>query len=311
MTGMPVLAVDVGASKLAAGLVEPDGTLRAWGQVPTPAGVGADAEVLWRALAGLLAAVLARAGGPLSGAGVGCAGPMSWPAGVLDPVNIPGWRGFPLRARLADHLGVAVRVHNDAVCFAVGEHWLGAGQGVDHVLGMVVSTGIGGGLILGGRLVDGSSGNAGHIGHTIVQPDGPACPCGSRGCLEAVAAGPAIVGYAVSAGWSGRRSAQVLAEAARAGVPAAVAAYRRAGELVGRGVASAVALTDVELVVIGGGVAQAGAVLFDPVVASYRRHARVRHARRTRIVPATLGPAAGLVGAAALVLRGDRYWSAG
>ncbi|HSV66381.1 MAG TPA: ROK family protein [Mycobacteriales bacterium] len=304
---MTVLAVDIGGTKLAAGIIEADGAPRDCRQVPTP--VGGDAETVWAALAGLLDAVLPAAGAPVTGAGVGCGGPMTWPDGVVDPLNIPGWRGFPLRARLAGRFGLEVRLHNDAVCAAVGEHWRGAGRGIDDLLGMVVSTGVGGGLILGGRLVDGASGNAGHIGHLVVEPDGPVCGCGGRGCLEAVARGPAIVDWAVSRGWAGARSARMLAEAARAGDPVAVGAFQRAGELVGLGVAGAVALTDVRLVVIGGGVAQAGEVFFGPVRTSYRRHARVAHARRTEIVPAALGTRAGLVGAAALVLCGHRYWS--
>nr|BFE83625.1 hypothetical protein GCM10020093_062260 [Planobispora longispora] len=121
---------------------------------------------------------------------------------------MPGWRAFPLRDRLAGRFpGVPVRIHNDAVCVAAAEHWRGAGRGSSNMLGMVVSTGVGGGLILGGRLIDGGSGNAGHIGHVVVDPDGPACECGGRGCLEAVARGPGLAAWAVGQGGSraGRR----------------------------------------------------------------------------------------------------------
>ncbi|MEV1167181.1 ROK family protein [Nonomuraea sp. NPDC049784] len=141
--------------------------------------------------------------GGVEGVGVGCGGPMTWPDGEVSPLNIPGWRGFPLRARLAARFpGMPVRLHNDAVCLAVAEHWKGAGRGAADMLGMVVSTGVGGGLILNGRLVNGRTGNAGHIGHVIVEPDGgPRCGCGGHGCLEAVARGPALTAWALDQGW--------------------------------------------------------------------------------------------------------------
>ncbi|MGH3240974.1 MAG: ROK family protein, partial [Spirillospora sp.] len=174
-----VLAVDVGGTKLAAALVEPGGRIAAYDRVATPnpaapdAG-GLDAEGLWRTLESLLVKLVAGAGDPvLAGVGVGCGGPMIWPMAEVSPLNIPAWRDFPLRARLRSRYpGLPVRIHNDAICVAVGEHWRGAGRGRDNVLGMVVSTGVGGGLILGGRLINGGSGNAGHIGHVVVDPDG-------------------------------------------------------------------------------------------------------------------------------------------
>jgi glucokinase len=313
---MSVLAVDIGGTKLAAGVVDPDGTLRRERRVPTPP--GGTAEQLWQALAGLVDDVLAE-GEPITGVGVGSAGPMRWPVGEVSPLNIPGWRDFPVRARLARHLGLPVRLHNDAVCTAIGEHWRGAGQGHDHMIGMVVSTGVGGGLILDGELVDGASGNAGHIGHIVVEPDGPLCGCGGYGCLEAVARGPALVEWAVARGWTGtptqggtgrELTAKALAESALAGDPTAQAAFDRCGSLVGLGIASAANLVDVDLVVIGGGVAQSGDLLFTPLRAAFARYGRVLHSRNTRIVPAVLGGNAGLMGAAALVLAGNRYWSA-
>jgi glucokinase len=146
----PALAVDIGGTKLAAGLVEPAGRVLTWAQVPTP--VGLDAEQLWRTFDALLTEVLENAGvtpAELAGCGCGCGGPMEWPAGVVSPLNIPAWREFPLRDRLTERLGgIEVRVHNDAICLVAGEHWRGAGRGRDNVLGMVVSTGVGGGLIL-------------------------------------------------------------------------------------------------------------------------------------------------------------------
>ncbi|MFG2076625.1 ROK family protein [Nonomuraea maritima] len=192
-----ILAVDVGGTKMAAGLVADDGTVVTSRRVATPQ--GADAETLWRTLTGLIDLLP----GPVDGVGVGCGGPMTWPDGEVSPLNMPGWRGFPLRDRLAARFpGLPVRVHNDAVCLALAEHWKGAGQGTADMLGMVVSTGVGGGLILGGRLVNGPTGNAGHIGHVVVEPyGGPRCACGAHGCLEAIARGPALATWALAEGW--------------------------------------------------------------------------------------------------------------
>ncbi|RFU37979.1 ROK family protein, partial [Actinomadura logoneensis] len=201
----PVLAIDIGGTKLAAAVVEPGGRIAVYDRVPTPNAPATDAEGLWRTLAAMLEKLLAEAGEPeLAGVGVGCGGPMTWPDAHVSPLNIPAWRGFPLRDRLREtYPGLPVRVHNDAICLAIGEHWRGAGRGRANMLGMVVSTGVGGGLILDDRLIDGASGNAGHIGHIIVDPDGPPCGCGGHGCLEAVARGPGLVAWAREQGWPG------------------------------------------------------------------------------------------------------------
>ncbi|GAA2080910.1 ROK family protein [Actinomadura alba] len=311
----PVLAIDIGGTKLAVGLVEPGGRIAAYDRVETPNEPDLDAEVLWRTLEALLDKVLADSGAPsIAGVGVGCGGPMTWPAGEVSPLNIPAWRDFPLRDRLrARHPGLPVRVHNDAVCVAVAEHWRGAGRGRGNMLGMVVSTGVGGGLILGGRLIDGARGNAGHIGHVIVDPDGPPCGCGGRGCLEAIARGPALAAWAREQGWRPGRSettAKDLADDAARGHPIATTALRRAGRALGIALASATHLCDLEVIAIGGGLSQAGPLLFDPLEEALRVHARMDYAREVRVVPAALGQPAGLIGAAALVFAGDRYWNA-
>ncbi len=311
----PALVLDVGGTKMAAGLVEPVGRVLTWSQVPTPKGL--DAEQLWRTLDSLITKVLDGADirpADLAGCGCGCGGPMAWPAGVVSPLNIPGWREFPLRSRLADRLGgVPVRVHNDAICVVIGEHWRGAGRGRRNVLGMVVSTGVGGGLILDGRLVEGASGNAGHIGHVVVEGDsGPLCGCGGRGCLEAIARGPALVAWAQSQGWrSGQADATAkdLADDGAQGHPIGLAAMRRAGHALGIAIASATNLCDLEVVSVGGGLSQAGPLLFDPLEEAVRAHTRLEFARRVRVVPAALGQSAGLVGAAALLFAPDRYWT--
>ncbi len=297
-----VLALDIGGTKIAAAMVSADGAVLRTVRGPTAADP-------WPVVQALLEEV--RADDDINGVGVGCGGPMAWPAGVVSPLNIPGWQEFPLRDRLAaSYPGLPVRMHNDAAAVAVGEHWRGAGQGVDDVLGMVVSTGVGGGLVLGGRLVDGATGNAGHIGHVVVEPDGPDCVCGGRGCLEAVARGPAVVAWAQARG-STAADGRGLAALAASGDAVALAALGRAGAAVGIGIASAAALLDVKVVALGGGFANSGPPFWEPLQASFARHARLGFLGGSRVVPAALGNDAGLVGAAALVLAGDRYWSAG
>ncbi len=298
-----VLALDVGGTKLAAGLVGPDGSVLLHDRVATP--VTLDAEVLWGAIVRLVDGLLARAGSPAYDAvGIGCGGPMRWPAGLVSPVNIPGWRDFPLldRMRGAYAAGRPAAIHNDAVALAVAEHRWGAGRGADNVLGMVVSTGVGGGLVLAGRRVDGASGNAGHIGHLVVDPAGPDCSCGGRGCLEAIARGPAIAAFAVGHGWTGDGTGVAVAEGARGGDGACREAFVRAGRAVGVGIASAAALLDLEVVSIGGGISQSGELFFAPLREAFDEHAGMGFVRRCRIVPAATGPLAGLSGAAALVL---------
>jgi glucokinase len=311
----PALAIDIGGTKLAVGLVEPAGRVLSRAQVPTP--VGLDAEQLWRTLDALVSQVLDSADvtpHALVGCGCGCGGPMEWPAGLVSPLNIPAWRQFPLRSRLVERLGgIPVRVHNDAICMVAAEHWRGAGRGRRNVLGMVVSTGVGGGLVLDDRLVEGASGNAGHIGHVVVDPDtGPVCECGGRGCLEAIARGPGLVHWAQERGWRPDQrdaTAKDLAGDGALGHPVATGAMRRAGRALGIAIASATCLCDLEVVSVGGGLSQAGPLLFDPLEESLRAHARLGFARNVTVVPAALGQNAGLVGAAALILAADRYWA--
>ncbi|GFJ89187.1 ROK family protein [Phytohabitans rumicis] len=186
MTG-PVLAVDVGGTKLAAAVVEPDGTLRDRVTVPTPA----DGQKAAAALDRLAREVAAKGpAGRLVGLGVGSAGPLDLNAGTVSPVNITDWRPFPILDALRPVLpGRPAVLAGDGQCMALGEYWRG-GYTTRAMLGMVVSTGVGGGLVLDGRIHPGVTGNAGHIGHIVVDLDGPPCPCGGRGCVEAIASGP-------------------------------------------------------------------------------------------------------------------------
>lgn len=292
---MTTLALDVGGTKVAAAVH--DGGLGEVQRRPT----GTDP---WRTVTDLLDPLAAQG---VDGIGVACSGPATWPEGVVAPLNIPAWRsGFPLRAELQSRYDVPVRLHNDAVCVAAAEHALG-GWGVSDLLGMTVSTGVGGGLVLGGRLVDGGTGNAGHVGHLVVDPEGPACSCGGGGCLEAVASGPALVAWARGRG-SRAADGVDLGRLAAQGDPLALQAFARAGNALGVGIASAVALLDVRVVAVSGGVAQAPA-LWPTLRRTLAVHARLSFARAVRVEPARLGQEAALLGAVALF--DDHYWSAG
>ncbi|GJF10130.1 glucokinase [Mycolicibacterium cyprinidarum] len=294
-----ILALDVGGTKIAAGLLDRDGTLVHRRQRPTPAG---DAEVVWAAVQSLLTEMLAEAQGTVAVVGVASAGPVDIAGGTVSPINIAAWRRFPIVARVADVTGVPVHLGGDGLCMALGERWRGAGRGAQFMLGMVVSTGIGGGLVLDGAPYHGRTGNAGHVGHVVVEPDGAPCTCGGRGCVETVASGPHLAQWALAHGWQAPAAAdaKALAEAARRGDPVGVRAFRRAAGAVAAMIASVAAVCDLNLVVVGGGVAKAGPVLFDPLRAALSSYAGLDFIGDLQVVPAELGGDAGLVGAAAL-----------
>ena len=306
MSAECVLAVDVGGTKLAVGVVDREARVLASERMATPRAVSADD--LFQALEDLCRRVLDASGARVAAIGVGCGGPMEYPAGLVSPLNIPVWRGFPLRQRLARAFGLPCVVDNDANALALGEHWRGAGQGSANMVGMVVSTGVGGGIILEGRLLHGQSGNAGHIGHIIVWPGGPLCGCGAHGCIEGVASGTGLARRLEVALADGAEtqlghgaSAAQIAVAAREGDALATELFRTAGEGVGRGIASAAALLDLELVAIGGSIAlHAWDLLGPPLLAELERSARLDFTRNVRVVQARLGDTAGLYGATQL-----------
>lgn len=290
----PALAIDIGGTKLAVATIIDDGSLADTAKCPTP--VTDDADKVWGALAGLIDDV--TRGSSVAAVGVGCGGPMQ--GELVSPLNIPAWRDFPLADRLRKLLpGATVELHNDAVAMAVGEHAFGVGQGARAFLGIVVSTGVGGGFVFDGLPVDGPTGNAGHIGHVVVDADGPECVCGGRGCLEAIARGPAVVAWAQEQGASVTDGRDLVA-LARAGDAIALAALTRAGRALGVACASTAALFDLDMIAIGGGFAAAGDLLLNPAAGAFERHAGMDFVRRCRLVPASLGPEAGLVGAGVL-----------
>lgn len=299
-----VAAIDIGGTKIAGGLVNDRGEVDSAVSRPTPA-----AEDPQSVVAAVYEVIDALAGSSRWAAvgmiGICSAGPVDIEHGTVSPVNIPAWREFPLLHRIALHPAVGARtmtLAGDAVAMAAGEHLYGAAAGSTNALCMVVSTGVGGGLVLDGRIMPGATGNAGHIGHISVDLDGEACPCGSRGCLERLASGPAIVRQALANGWQpiGRdRSAAAAARAAADGDQAAVAAFDRAAQALAVGIAATAALVEIDTVVIGGGVAQAGALLFRPLREWLASYATLTFTRHIEVVPARLGTLAGLSGAAA------------
>jgi glucokinase len=280
------VAVDIGGTKMAAGLVDRSGRLS--GVLRAPTRVTEDAEVLWDALARLVCDVLDGADGPASVCGVGCGGPMTWRGEEVSPLNIPGWRGFPLRRRLSELTALPTFVENDGKALALAEGWVGAAVGCTDFLAMVVSTGVGGGIVLDGRLLEGRLGNAGHIGHVVVEPEGRPCACGGRGCLEAEASGSAIA-----------------AVTGRPPVDAPPEVVARAGTLVGRAVASVANLLDLSLAVVAGSVALGfGEPFFEAARQEVRARARLAFSAGTRVVPAGLGGGGPLVGAGAVGWHG-------
>jgi glucokinase len=313
-----VLAIDVGGTKLAAAVVDDRARMLGRSRVPSP--TGPDPEVLYEALLTCCTAALRGADarpGELFGIGVSCAGPMVWPSGEVSPLNMPAWRDFPLRQRLIREFEVEpVLIHNDAVGVAVGEHWKGAGVGTANLLGMTVSTGVGGGLILGGRLYHGTSGNAGHVGHVVAESDGPRCVCGGFGCVEAIAAGPSTVRRALAEGWrpseGTRADGSALAAAAAAGDQIAVRNINRSGRAVGTALASCAHLLDLQMAAIVGGFSKSGPPFWDALHDAFAAHARMDFAAACQIVPGKLGADAPLLGAAAFVLDSGRYgWDPG
>jgi glucokinase len=224
-------------------------------------------------------------------------------------LNIPAWRDFPLRPRLEADFGVPALVDNDAKAFALGEYWLGGGRGSRCFLGMVVSTGVGGGIVQDGRLIDGAHGNAGHIGHVVVFPSGPRCACGARGCLEAVASGPNLARRAreaIAGGVASRippnPTARDLEAAAAAGDRLALRLFRQAGVALGRGIAAATALVDLDRVVIGGGVSNAARFFLPALRRELRARACLGFARGVQVEISSGTVNAALAGAAKLVL---------
>jgi glucokinase len=303
------IGIDIGGTKVAGLRVAEDGSVLERRERPTPAD---DVPATVETVAGL-AAELAEGGG--EAVGVGAAGMVEFAAGTLRYAPNLAWREVPLRDLVSERTGLPCVVDNDANVAAWAEYRFGAARGFRHVLLVTVGTGIGGGIVADGALFRGAHGFAAEIGHIIVEPDGPPCGCGNRGCWEQVASGRALDRLAraeverdpfgrIAALAAGEEAAgRHVSEAAREGDPAAVAAFATVGRRLGEGIAGLVNVLDPEVVVVGGGVAEEGAVLLDPARAAFVEAVEApEHRPEVPIVPAALGNDAGAIGAAALAL---------
>jgi glucokinase len=307
----PVLALDIGGTKLAAGVVDAGGHVHSFLVVPSEAARGPEPvlERLWE----LGREAMAESGiapAEIGAVGIGCGGPLDPERGILlAPPHLPGWRDVPVSALAEQAFERPVTLENDATAGAAAEHRYGAGAGVRHMVYLTISTGVGGGVVVDGRLYRGAMENGGELGHVTVDWHGRPCRgCGRRGCLEAYVSGTSIAERAREAGLD-VRSAEQVAAAAAVGEPVASEVWAGTVEALGCGLTSIVNLFEPELVVIGGGVSRAGELLLGPVRERVSAGAMGPAARAVEIVSAALGDQVGVVGAAAIVY--DRAESRG
>ncbi|MDF2626203.1 MAG: hypothetical protein K0R39_34 [Symbiobacteriaceae bacterium] len=311
------LGIDIGGTKLAVGLVTATGQQLSAVREASRAHEGPD-RMLER-LVQLSRQAIAEAGvpaGEVVAAGVGCGGPLNPDTGVvMNPPNLPGWDNVPVVDRLSAALGMPVYLDNDANAAALGEHRFGAGRGVDNLIYLTISTGLGGGIIIGGHLYQGENGNAGEIGHMSVFYEGRACGCGNHGCLEAYASGTSIVARVQEAIRAGEPSAMVdmagsvdaitgetLLAALEHGDSLAERIWAETIKILGAGVASVVNIFNPRKVVLGGGITNFGDRLFVPLREQVAARAMAPLAQVVEIVPAALGSQVGVLGAAAVAL---------
>ena len=279
-----VLALDVGGTKVATGLVDTFGGISHKDQIPTQE---PDGDSLYDRLLRLVRNTLHQASGPVEAIGIGCGGPGKNAYELVSPLHIPEWDNFPLREKLENDLQVSTHVDNDAKALALAEGWVGTAKNCTNFLAMVVSTGVGGGIVLNGTLLDGADGNAGHVGHIYVDPEGGRDANGVSGLLEG--------------------SASVSALQRILDTPASNASdetRKHVGELVGRAVASVANLLDLQLAVVSGSVALGfGSIFFEAAQKEIDQLSRIEHARGTRIVPSALAADGPLIGAGAVGWR--------
>ncbi|UFS58688.1 ROK family protein [Subtercola endophyticus] len=312
--GEAVLAIDLGGTKVEAAVVWADGSIADGTRHRAPTGADRTREQIGDSIAEVIARALAASPAPVVGVGIGSAGPVSLAHGTIAPVNMVALHGFDLmgfvRAQVdlgrPDALPIVLRL--DGTCIALAEHWLGANAGIDDCMAMVVSTGVGGGIVSGGRLVAGNSGNAGHIGQLQVARFSGVHGDPSH-TLEALASGPRSVAWAQGQGWGGT-TGEDLARDYAAGNEVAVAAVHRSAAAVGEAIASASTLLDLKQVAIGGGFSRVSADYVELVAAAARSAAFLGYAADVRVVRAALGDDSPLIGAAALVFRADVVASA-
>ena len=314
-----IIGVDLGGTNIVAGAMPEDGSREiAMRSEPTRAQQGAEAVVdrIARMIDTVIAETIAETNAKredFAGVGIGSPGPLDRERGIVIVTPNLGWRNFPLRDEVSKRVGLPASLDNDANCATLGEWWCGAAKGGRHVIGITIGTGIGGGLILDGRRFHGASDVAGEIGHTAIDSTGRRCNCGNYGCLEAYASGPAIAERAREALAGGEPSillkmvdddlgqitAQLVYDAAKKDDDVARQVVRETANFLGAGVANLLNIFNPDVVVIAGGVTQAGAPLFEPLRAEVRRRAFRPAVEACKILPGTLRGSAGVVGAVA------------
>ncbi len=318
-----LIGVDLGGTNIVAGALSHDGSeVIAMRSEPTRADQGADAVIdrMVRIIDTVIAETIAHTGArraDVTGIGVGAPGPLERERGIVVTTPNLGWTNFPLRDVIAERTGIPVRIDNDANCATLGEWWLGAARGANNVIGMTIGTGIGGGIILDGKLYHGASDVAGEIGHTTIDLTGRRCKCGNYGCLEAYASGPSIADRAREAvagdddsllqrmvgGHLERLTAATVYEAAKLGDEVAIDVVRETARFLGTGIANLLNIFNPDVVVMAGGVTQAGDALFEPMRKEVKKRAFRPAVEACRIVPGSLPGSAGVVGAVAAFLQ--------
>lgn len=312
MQGSLAIGIDLGGTQLRAGLVDRDGGIVRRAAMATDVAGGPEQIIAQiRRLCDEIDVAGRRA--QIAGVGVSAPGPLDSETGTIIAIpTLPGWEEFPLAAELAGEFDLPVIVENDGIAAANGEWKFGSAKGLQHFVYVTVSTGIGGGVVVDGRLLHGRRGMAGHVGHMVIDPDGPICSCGARGCFEALASGSALARCgrdAVSAEPASLLArvhpgdaitAREIVAAALQGDSLALALLGREATWLGIGFSNLAHLYGPQAIVMGGGVSQAFDFLHENIVAAFRASAMPPF-RDTEIVPALLGDNAGLAGAAALV----------
>ncbi len=294
-TSRATLAIDIGATKIAIAIADQD--LRF---VHRRTILIADSSDLTRDFHREVLGIVSNSSFAVSGIGIASAGPINRASGVISPVNIPAWRDFNVVASVQEILPeIPISFLQDAVAVAYAEKRIGAGVDFQHMLGMVVSTGVGGGLILNNEIFHGELGNAGFFGHHSIDFNGALCRCARLGCVESISSGPSMVDFARESGWAGPANFESLSESARAGDQTALAAIDRGTRGLAVGILNTLAILDISAVVVGGGVSFAGDVFWRPFHAHLKNEFQhMTLSREPIVVPAKLAKDAGLLGAA-------------
>lgn len=311
------IGIDVGGTNVKIALVDENGKIIYSNSVPTYAKMGYEYTVnnIKQAIKDLMKETNTDST-TIEGIGFDFPGQVDYKTGIVKLApNIPGWVNVPIAQMIEDEFHIPTRIDNDVRCAALGEMKYGAGQGCENFICITVGTGIGSGLVINGKLVRGASNAAGEIGHIKLQMNnGPICGCGDTGCLEAFASGPAITAMALDyirggksakfrelAGIDNEITPYIVAKAAEQGDPVAKRIFEKIGEYIGIGLTSVTNLLNPERVIIGGGVAEAGELLINPIRRIIKERAMVIAGNAVEIVPAQLGNSAGVIGASMLI----------